>query len=287
MTALSRCSEISQDQQNDPAGSASDFHSFLLVAEHGPWGKAVADEAVAARFDGPTAAWIGEAQGLRPFAIRPVSDRRGSRQPFLAGRVGAADGLRVFDDPPTVAELQALTGPDPQPGAARPGPLVGVCTNGKRDRCCAIAGRPIVRGLAAEFGNELVAEISHLGGHRFAGTLLTLPWGYSYGFLDPTTAAAVVADLLDGLVHPHHLRGRADLSPAAQAADVAWRRELGAASPGAVRVTSERVDGPVTEVTATVDGRSETYRMRYVPGPLVSETACGGKPFGTGRWLTD
>lgn len=288
MVAPTRCSEMSLAEQNDPSGSASSFTSFLLVPEPGPWGKTVADDSVAARFDAATADWIStNPNGLRPFAIRPVSNRREPLdRPYVAGRVGAADGLLTFDLPPSPAALQAVAGLGPLPGTGRRRPLVGVCTNGKRDQCCAIFGRRIAATLTAGYGDDLVTEISHLGGHRFAGTLMLLPWGYSYGFLNPAIAGAIVDDLLDGLVHPHHLRGRADLSPAAQAADITWRHALGAAPPDAVLVTTEQTDGEVTEVTATVDGRSETLRMRYVVGPTVAETACGGKPFATGRWIS-
>ncbi len=92
--------------------------------------------------------------------------------------------------------------------------LFAVCTNGRRDRCCAIVGRGIAVDLHAEFGDQVV-EISHLGGHRYAGTMLVLPRGYAYGFLDPATARTVAAAAVAGLVHPEGLRGRADLPPAA------------------------------------------------------------------------
>lgn len=54
-----------------------------------------------------------------------------------------------------------------------------VCTNGKRDICCAQLGRPLLEQLEAE-GRE-VWESSHIGGHRFAPVHLSLPDGRIWG----------------------------------------------------------------------------------------------------------
>ena len=54
-----------------------------------------------------------------------------------------------------------------------------VCTNGKRDICCAQLGRPLLEHLEAA-GRE-VWESSHIGGHRFAPVHLTLPDGRIWG----------------------------------------------------------------------------------------------------------
>jgi hypothetical protein len=54
-----------------------------------------------------------------------------------------------------------------------------VCTNGKRDICCAQLGRPLLEELEAQ-GRE-VWESSHIGGHRFAPVHLTLPDGRIWG----------------------------------------------------------------------------------------------------------
>lgn len=288
MTSPPRCSEASLAARNDPAGSSSAFRSFLLITDTGAWGKSAADTAAAGQLAPATAGWLSSnREGLRPFAIRPVRERRDAdTDRFLAGTVGDGDDLQGWQTSPTSGELQELVA-GRQVGEPVDGPLIGVCTNGSRDRCCALSGRPIALELAAGIGDRHVTEISHLGGHRFAGTLVVLPWGYSYGFLDPGSAAAVADDAMNRLVHPRQLRGRANLSPAAQAAEIAWRGELGPAAPGAVAITREQVDGEVTTVTATVDGRGEQLNMRYVDGERVTETACGGKPFGTGRWIAD
>lgn len=279
------CSAASRELRNDPAGSSSRFSSFLLLTDPGSWGRTAADDAAEALLDPDTSRWVRtNRDGLRPFAVRPVQDRRtAERDRFLAARIGDDDDLHSFRTPPSHSSLAALVAGQPV-GDPFAGPIVAVCTNGSRDQCCAIAGRPLAQQALAALGANRVLEISHLGGHRFAGTLVVLPWGYSYGFLDPGSAPALFDDLARGLVHPLHLRGRSTLSPAAQAAEVAWRRELGAAPPSAVRVRGVHPEGDVAVVTGTVAGRDEVLRLRYRPGPAVGQTTCAGKPFGTGAW---
>ena len=72
-----------------------------------------------------------------------------------------------------------------------------VCTHGMRDKCCAKLGQPVFRGARqmAEKGtlpNVSVWKASHIGGHRFAPTAITLPDGRYYGRLSLSALQAVV-----------------------------------------------------------------------------------------------
>ncbi|MTD13657.1 hypothetical protein GIS00_06835 [Nakamurella sp. YIM 132087] len=202
---------------------------------------------------------------------------------------------------PTQVSVPAATGPvsaenylapgaqDPSSSrqeAPGPGWLLAVCTNGKRDRCCAILGRPLVRALEQAYPGS-VLEISHLGGHRFAGTALLLPWGYSYGNLTAVGALQVAHAAQQGLIEPRWLRGRADLEPAGQAADVHLRQQLGApAAPGAVQILgSTAANAPQeTVIDALVLGSPRRLALTRTTGPTVTDTACGGKPFTAAGW---
>jgi len=61
----------------------------------------------------------------------------------------------------------------------RTDPVTLVCTNGKRDICCALEGRKLINEMEAR--GEVAWESTHLGGHRFAPNRLTLPDGRLYG----------------------------------------------------------------------------------------------------------
>ncbi len=70
-----------------------------------------------------------------------------------------------------------------------------VCTHGARDVCCGKFGYPIyniLRFKHANPGSLRVWRTSHVGGHRFAPTLLELPEGRYWGHLEIGTAEDLV-----------------------------------------------------------------------------------------------
>lgn len=280
------CSDVDLAAGDDLRGSAARFDSFLLVEHRNSFGKEAAADAVSAVY-GADAVTVLALPGLRPMAIRPVGrpDTTGSQTRFI-GRSGPLGFLRDAADLPAVTDLAGL-GAQPCRGPA--GPLFAVCTNGSRDRCCAVKGRDLAAGLHHELDGAYpdeasVVEISHLGGHRFAPTMLVLPWGYSYGRLDLETATEIAYAAQEGLVHPSNLRGRADLLPAAQVADAIWRTELGPAPIDAVIITAVEIDGPYHLISATVADSVEKLRLRQVPGDTIAVTVCGGKPIVAIGW---
>jgi hypothetical protein len=99
-----------------------------------------------------------------------------------------------------------------------------VCTNGQRDLCCARFGLPVYSALKERVGAR-AWQVTHLGGHRFAPNLLTLPDACLYG--------RVGADDLDTfLAHTEqrecafpHLRGRTCYTPVVQAAEALLGRD--------------------------------------------------------------
>ena len=74
----------------------------------------------------------------------------------------------------------ALDGSD---GTLSDRPLVAVCAHGRHDQCCAVRGRSACGAIADEYP-EYTWECSHLGGDRFAATMLILPEGLCYGRVD-------------------------------------------------------------------------------------------------------
>ncbi len=95
--------------------------------------------------------------------------------------------------------------PDLGPKVA--GPLFLICTNGRRDPCCAERGRPLVAALAPAFG-RMIWECSHIGGDRFAGNLVCFPRGVYFGRVDPEEAEAVARAYGKGRLSLAHYRGR-------------------------------------------------------------------------------
>jgi hypothetical protein len=155
-----------------------------------------------------------------------------------------------------------LSRPDADPRlTAYDAPLWLVCTNGRRDLCCAETGRPVAAALAARWP-DATWETTHLGGHRFAGTLLALPSGYALGRLDPGTAVTACKELEAGRLPLDVVRGRAGLPGAAQVAELHLRRELGLEDlddmAHVLDATVDDVDGH----TVTLDAAGTTYVVR-------------------------
>ena len=90
--------------------------------------------------------------------------------------------VKHIDGPDELLDLD-LSGPGRNGAEQRDRPLLLICTHAKRDRCCAVKGRPMVNELHARHpfgpGNDMVWETSHIKGHRFAPTMLLMPWAYS------------------------------------------------------------------------------------------------------------
>ena len=105
-------------------------------------------------------------------------------------------------------------------------PIYLVCTNGRRDRCCALYGLELYRALVAVAG-EAVWQTTHVGGHRFAANVATFPDGNYYGRVLPAEAAAFIAARQRGELYLERLRGRVCYDQVVQAADYFLRQETG------------------------------------------------------------
>ena len=126
----------------------------------------------------------GRAEGVRVQAIRRPgrSPRRAHRRWAIVDTRDATPTLRwgEFTDDAELLELPL----DGSPVEPDPEPLYLVCTHGKHDPCCAQRGRPVTAALAAARPGR-VWQASHLGGCRFAPTVLVLPLGLMYGRVGP------------------------------------------------------------------------------------------------------
>jgi hypothetical protein len=149
--------------------------------------------------------------------------------------------------------------------------LFCVCTHGKHDACCAEKGRPVAAALAQAYP-EATWEVSHIGGDRFAGNALVLPYGLYLGRLEPESALAAAADVLGGRLPLDVLRGRSSLPMPAQAAEIALLRHLGETAMAAVRVLRVRRDGDLTTVELATAGSRWAVAVRTTMGDDVQLT---------------
>lgn len=207
-----RCSFASVEDAEPIVGTAPTDPEILLVECPGPWGReAVTDN----RLPEVVRDHLGGLD-LKVFLLRRYDGSAGpGTRVFHA--TATADGYdvrgTVLDRPEDLVDLDLASMP------SYDAPLWLVCTNGKRDRCCAELGRPIA-GLLSQQWPEGTWETTHLGGHRFSGTLLALPSGITLGRLDTATALAACEAVDRGELPLDVVRGRAGRSGVEQAREL-------------------------------------------------------------------
>ncbi|MFT4211805.1 MAG: sucrase ferredoxin [Microbacterium sp.] len=275
-TAWAPCSDLSRERDDPLAGTGGYGERWLLVEIDGSWGRHAFTESRLDPMIGRTLTRRAEAAGIRPVAIRRFGRRGDERRAqtrwrwMLATSRPGAESVQTghVDDPAQLLDL-------PLDGTGEPSdePLFLVCTHARHDRCCAVRGRPVAQALAAAYPAQ-TWECSHLGGDRFAATMILLPHGLYYGRVPPTEAGAIAEHYLQGRVVPEHLRGRSSLSTVAQAAQAAARAETGDARIGSFApMREERTDdGWVVDLEAGDGVLEVTLRERWSE-PMLSTCA--------------
>jgi hypothetical protein len=255
-----RCSDGTRTRGGLPYASAVRYRRFLLLEMPGPWGRsALADSHLEAGIVRRLTA-AADAADLHVVLIRRPGQHRPAQHPpaqhppaepgtrawAIADTSAGAERVRwgSWRDPADLLGIDLGTAPF---GATGPQRLALVCTNGKRDQCCAVRGRPVAAAVASAEGWD-TWECSHLGGHRFAATLLLLPSGDMFGQLDPESAREVLRRFDVGQILLPHYRGRCGQPLPVQAALHAAAARLGDCRRGAIRASSVRSAGDLWEV---------------------------------------
>lgn len=223
------CSDQSLVRGDPMYGTASAGSSWVLLELPGAWGPSafMQSPAIIDPDLGRSVVRRIEREKMRIAAIR----RPGRRAPtprfrwFIASSTPGQEWLREGEVERVEDYLSlALDGSDGTPSAD---PVFAVCAHGKHDQCCAVRGRKVAATLAAAYP-EQTWECSHLGGDRFAATMIVLPHGLCYGRVDSAADPVAVADLYRrGRLDNALLRGRTSLPHAVQAAQYFARERSG------------------------------------------------------------
>lgn len=276
-TTETTCSALSAADEPLP-GTAATARGYVCVEIPSGWGRDVLDgTALGTELSGQLSA-RADAAGVRIlFVRRPGRDTdRTVRTVLIARTEPAATWCErlAITDPAELLDIvpRVVAGPAPRIGDAVTDPVVLVCAHGRRDRCCAVEGRPVAASLKQEFG-DAVWECSHTGGHRFAPSMILLPTGYTYGRLDSEGSAAAVRAAVRGEVYRPGLRGRSTWTASGQVAEIAVRDASGDADAGNLTVDD---DTPVVSVRHR-DGRA--WQVTVETRELAARPAsCGAAP---------
>lgn len=260
------------------AGTAPHALRWWLIEDPGPWGsRPVKDHS------SPHVASIRDRciDGDRVLLVRPSDSRTQSINRPRVWRF--TPGSRVVH----VADLSAIsrfTHDENIPWhIADDYPVVLVCTNGKRDACCAIKGKQLLR----TFPDRLrIWECSHLGGHRFAPSVLFIPSGYVAGRV--TNADITAMSALSPALPLDKVRGLSLFSAPEQVADIVVRQHAQWDDP-TLRTVVHQIDSPThaghTFLVSSTPNKAYIVTLEQRHSSPLQES-CMSEPTITSYWAS-
>ena len=198
------CADISKANGEDPIGSATNADHFLFVEVHPPWPRDVwqartlpidladALESVKnADLKIKILAIQWDATYSLPGQTRVMLFRRPAayfaryqKADYVVPDVLAPSLVRaLFGDIDALQTFEAYRQPTEHLRE------MFVCTHGSRDTCCGQRGYPlydILRKMDPPWAKMPIRawRVSHIGGHKFATTMLDFPYGHYWGHLE-------------------------------------------------------------------------------------------------------
>jgi hypothetical protein len=274
----STCSARSLALGEPPAGTASVATAWLCVEQPGPWGSDALHDSHLDRGLAVELSTRASGSGVRIVLIRRPGEHADHhhaqpRQVYLASTRPGSCWLEstVVTDVKQLLDLDfaaAGAGRHVGLGTVVEESVLLVCTNGRRDVCCAVQGRPVAGALAAA-NPDRVWETTHTGGHRFAPTGVLLPTGYLHSRVSVADGQRLL-DSRDVVLAGN--RGRSCWSRPGQVAELAVREHIGEHDPELLSVS------PDGAVVTHSDGREWSVTVTERPLPPARPTSCGKSP---------
>ena len=271
LSAPMRCSAVAEDLGEPMIGTVEQRVRWLLVEDRSAWGQDATADVVGAEF----------VAALKRDRVRVLLVRRREADP-------AADAVRrvvLVDTNARQMSMRTIKSLDElEPallasvsisdfGAPLTEPIFLVCSNGKRDACCAVRGRALLGALSEEHG-DWTWECTHLGGHRFAANLVCLPDGIVYGRVTPSDGPRLADAYREGRLAPGAMRGRSAWAAPAQVAEQHLRLAEGLLGVSDVELVSAAIDGDQAEVTLSVSGSPRAFTLHAEPMTPARPTSC-------------
>ena len=261
------CSAGSLAASESLAGTAPVAQSWIIIEQSGPWGReALADshldrdlgEALVAASAGSGTTVLLARHPDRLERDDASGSRGGTRNVWVAHTAPGHTRMRhgISADPAEIAswDFNALAkGSLPPFGTSTRDSILFICTHSGRDQCCAVLGRSLMGATMDRLEGHARAsvwEASHIGGHRFAPTALSLPSGSVFGRLDIDDILRIRADDEQRIVSTINYRGRSSFPQPLQVAEIA------------IRESEQVIDRDVLDVLWVTDGRA----VPFAPG---------------------
>lgn len=281
------CAGLARAVDEPLPGTAPVTTGWLLVEDRVAWGRDALTQGSL-----PPAVVAHLEQALEGVPVRHQAIRRPDRAAdtdavtvFLVHGGATPWARRLETDVDELVDLDPTVTLSPVPpdlGEAHHDPLVLVCTHGKRDLCCAERGGHVARAVAG-MDRDATWETSHTGGHRFAPSVILLPTGAVYGFMDEVTTLAALAAVRDGRLALDGFRGRAVHERHVQAAEVWVRHEYQLTGLRDVLVEETVLEGDVALVRLRTPDEVMTIRVKR-SDLEPRAVSCGAEPKTPDSW---
>ncbi|WP_449394964.1 sucrase ferredoxin [Devosia riboflavina] len=170
------------------------------------------------------------------------------------------------DEAELIAAIRDYVGGKVFAGTLDTRPTVICCTDSRRDACCARHGFSTYKALVklADPQDFNIVQATHIGGCRFAASLVVMPQRQRYGRMTAEHAEGFLDAIAKNEVYLPTYKGRSDASEPAQVAELAalrWAAENG------LRLDTVSLDGAIPE---HVNEGDELTLEAALPGARLS-----------------
>lgn len=225
------CSFDSRDHGESLLGTAPYVKYWLLLEYPKPFGgKAFKDSEISA----PVKQHLNEFTLSEPqsklLLIKKHSKKKASGIVFYFGITGTEPkmlkfNLNDYEELLKIKLNQLVSDPSAHEHQTTNEKMFLVCTNGKRDKCCAEYGMEVFRELKQN--NKInVWQSSHVGQHRFAANIIAFPEGIYYGRVDIGNVTSIANSHLSNNLYLENLRGQSKYPSPVQAAEGFLRKNI-------------------------------------------------------------
>jgi len=281
------CSDHSKTIDLDPRGTALNIDAVVLIELQLPWPKPVFMHPNLKKF----ASLMNTSMGItRVLACQPRSNKQTTTVTVFYKEDTTFDRwVFELENENSLAELiETLISSKPEnidtsKQIEENKEAVLLCTQGSHDICCGSKGTRLANQIEDQDNNIDLYKVSHLGGHRFSPTAMTMPDGRMWANLDLVTLDSILKKQIETEEVARFCRGWVGaMKGPEQIAEIEIFKQIGWDIDDQKRNTNSNTSNEGWSVEISL--RDEKWTVDITPGrqvPVITCRAEGGLPFTT------
>lgn len=281
------CSEHSQAIDLDPRGTALNIDAVVLIELPLPWPKPVFTHTDLKGLESLIHTSMGT---TRVLACQPRSNEQTTTVTvFCKEDITFDRWVFELENENSLAELiETLISSKPEnidtsKQIEENKEAVLLCTQGSHDICCGSKGTRLANLIEEQDNNIDLFKVSHLGGHRFSPTAMTIPDGRMWANLDLVTLDSILKKQIEAEEVARFCRGWVGaMKGPEQIAEIEIFKQIGWDIDDQKRNTNSNTSNEGWSVEISL--RDEKWTVDITPGrqvPVITCRAEGGLPFTT------